>query len=180
MQKSYKTTVFALLTVMVLAAQSQIFAQISTHSLVAKDATPASKSTKSNRLALVSKSSGKCMQINASQAEPMVMICIDKQAEQRFDFGLSDSGKTLVKDSAGRCLQLVKLDASQNSEGDLAKVVFSYCVNNSLQEWAFTGEGILRNENNKCLDLLGGLSAEGSKIGAYKCHGGANQSWTAR
>ncbi|MFE5709577.1 ricin-type beta-trefoil lectin domain protein [Streptomyces sp. NPDC056501] len=52
------------------------------------------------------------------------------------------------------------------------------CTNTAGQKWTEPGDGTLRNQaSGRCLDAVGGSSADNTPLIVYDCHGNANQRW---
>ncbi|SBT41712.1 RICIN domain-containing protein [Micromonospora auratinigra] len=49
----------------------------------------------------------------------------------------------------------------------------------AAQQWVWTaGRDLVNPQANKCLDITGNTSADGTKTQLWSCTGGANQKWT--
>jgi hypothetical protein len=81
-------------------------------------------------------------------------------------------GKLLIQpgNNSGKCLT-----AQSNADG--AQVVIQTCTNAAGQQWTFTG-GTVRVFDNKCLDVTGGSTADGTKLQVWTCTANnQNQQW---
>jgi hypothetical protein len=46
------------------------------------------------------------------------------------------------------------------------------------QVWAVHGNGLVNPQSNRCLDVTGANSADGTRLGIWDCTGAANQQWS--
>lgn len=58
------------------------------------------------------------------------------------------------------------------------KATSATCTGAAGQKWAVQNGALVNPSTGKCLDVEGGGSADGTRLIAYACHGGANQKWT--
>jgi hypothetical protein len=59
-----------------------------------------------------------------------------------------------------------------------SRVILFQCTGAPNQNWTFTNNGDLVGVDNKCLDVDGFNSADGTRVHLYNCHGGLNQKWS--
>ena len=70
------------------------------------------------------------------------------------------------------------MDVAWGSTADGAVVQLANCSGNPAQQWVLTSAGDLVNpQANKCLDVTGWNSANGTRLETWTCTGGANQKW---
>ena len=70
------------------------------------------------------------------------------------------------------------MDVAWGSTANGAVVQLANCNGTGAQQWVLTGAGDLVNpQANKCLDVDGWNSADGTRLLIWECHGGANQKW---
>jgi glucosylceramidase len=54
------------------------------------------------------------------------------------------------------------------------------CIGSGAQQWNVTaGNNIVNAGSNRCLDVTGNNSANGTRLQIWDCTGAANQKWTA-
>ncbi|SCG72945.1 Ricin-type beta-trefoil lectin domain-containing protein [Micromonospora inositola] len=52
------------------------------------------------------------------------------------------------------------------------------CNGTAAQQWTWTaGRDLVNPQANKCLDVTGNTSADGTKVQIWSCTGAANQKW---
>lgn len=64
--------------------------------------------------------------------------------------------------NAGKCLT-----AASNSNG--AAVSIQSCTGADAQQWTFNGGSVKLFSNTKCLDVIGGVNADGTKLQIWDC-----------
>lgn len=70
------------------------------------------------------------------------------------------------------------MDVAWGSTANGAAIQLANCSGNPAQQFVLTGAGDLVNpQSNKCVDVDGWNSANGTKLIQWECHGGANQKW---
>lgn len=68
------------------------------------------------------------------------------------------------------------MTAASNSDG--AAVTLQGCTGAPSQKWIFEG-GSVKVHGNKCLDVSGGVDADGTKLQIWTCQSGnVNQQWS--
>jgi hypothetical protein len=63
------------------------------------------------------------------------------------------------------------------SKSDGAAVTLQGCTGAPSQEWIFQG-GSVKVYGDKCLDVSGGVDANGTKMQIWTCSGNKNQQWS--
>ncbi|WP_407637393.1 ricin-type beta-trefoil lectin domain protein [Catelliglobosispora koreensis] len=70
------------------------------------------------------------------------------------------------------------MDVAWGSTANGAAIQLAHCSGNPAQQFVLSGAGDLVNpQSNKCVDVSGWNSANGTKLIQWECHGGANQKW---
>ncbi|MCX4825181.1 RICIN domain-containing protein [Streptomyces sp. NBC_01142] len=105
-------------------------------------------------------------------------IAINKTPMANWSFVPNGDGSFLIRnDKTQKCIDF------NTDNNHLVEPV--YCDrNNSKQNWYLQpskkggGYYLIRNVNNdKCMDVFGGSSNDGTVVGLYGCHGDSNQEW---
>jgi hypothetical protein len=91
---------------------------------------------------------------------------------QSFRLGGGSPGATFINGPAGKCIDV----ASDDTGGNGAAVQMWSCQTFAVdQHWTWDGE-MLRTLN-RCMDVTGYGTANGSPVQLFDCHGGTNQQW---
>ncbi|KAJ7612043.1 hypothetical protein DFH06DRAFT_154042 [Mycena polygramma] len=73
--------------------------------------------------------------------------------------------------NAAKCLT-----AASNADGAVVEIEDCVSAGSTGQSWTVSG-AILQIFGNKCLDVTGGATADGTKLQIWTCSGGPNQKW---
>ena len=125
--------------------------------------------------ALKSAASGRCLDVNASNADQVQIWDCQGSANQAWAllFG-STLGGIVTNEGTGRCLT-----ATGSSAG--SAVVMRDCNRSGSQTFAFREDGSLYNSSSRlCLDVANNGTGNGASLQLWTCHGGANQRWSTR
>jgi hypothetical protein len=57
-------------------------------------------------------------------------------------------------------------------------VVTAACDGSANQRWTGNTGGTITGVSGLCLDVNGAITADGTKVVLWTCHGGAGQQWT--
>ncbi|MFJ8687806.1 ricin-type beta-trefoil lectin domain protein [Micromonospora wenchangensis] len=114
---------------------------------------------------------GKCIDVpssNGVDGQYLHLWTCNGTAAQRWTF----AGDGTVR-AFGLCM-----DVAWGSTANGAVVQLARCSGNPAQQFVLSGAGDLVNpQANKCVDVLGANSADGTRLVIWECTGGANQKW---
>ena len=119
-----------------------------------------------------SSESGKCLDVwSVSGSDVPDYTNVDLYTCSGADNQIFIFDGTNIKHAAsGKCLD--------NDAGNSDSVQIFTCTGGSNQVWTMTtGGAILNKATGKCLDVLGGDTADGTDVWTYSCSGESNQEW---
>jgi hypothetical protein len=111
---------------------------------------------------------GRCVEIAGADrtSGPVQLNSCSRQPEQLWSAYSDGTLRSLDK-----CL-----DAFGTTNG--APVRQFVCASLPSQTWQLVGDRVVNAASGRCLDAVGGSSADGTRLQLFDCHGGANQSWS--
>jgi hypothetical protein len=130
--------------------------------------------------AVQSLASGKCLDLPGGQAgdgTPAIQYDCHGGLNQQWDIeSAGDAGYRIVSRMSGKCI-----GTDSGPAAVAGHIVQSKCGSSPDQLWALEGAGngyALQNVANRlCLDVPGGSLANGTKLIAWACNRGINQTW---
>lgn len=92
----------------------------------------------------------------------------DGSPEQRWEFVSDGTIRTV-----GLCM-----DVAAANPADRTTIQLAICNGNQAQQFRLQNRMLVSQLADKCLDIYNALTANGSRVVLYPCHGGGNQRWT--
>ena len=115
----------------------------------------------------------KCMGVSGGQTAngtPVQLLTCDGTARQRWTLGYDGQ----LRGIGGKCLTV-----SFSSTANRTVTELQTCTGSRAQRFDYTAAGELRSslDANKCVEVRGGFTADGTPIQIFDCNGTASQKW---